>query len=340
MSCVLSVIIPVYNLERYLEDCFRSIEMQSYRDYEVILVDDGSTDRSPGICDAYAERDPRVRVIHTQNGGVSHARNTGLDEARGSYIYFVDGDDILADRHVWRDMMKFTEDPEVDLVAGRGDEFQDGCLPRDRRTDTFASRVTTSEEDVRRFIADNLLMINVFSRRLIGEERFDPRIALGEDLLFLSCINLRVRRAVLLERICYHRRLRPESASHSTYQEGYFEENRLFFELAQKTMHGRPGGDELLEKYRADQTGLINKLYGVHWKYPGAKRIVRRRIRACFPQFLRNRYIHRMTKVYLVLFMLSPNGFYLLFTPYRFLKRICVRLGDRKRRGRTAGRKD
>ena len=92
---LLSVIVPVYKVEAYLDECVESILNQTYTDLELILVDDGSPDRSGEMCDAWAERDSRVRVIHKPNGGVCSARNAGLDAARGEYAAFVDSDDWL-----------------------------------------------------------------------------------------------------------------------------------------------------------------------------------------------------------------------------------------------------
>lgn len=91
----LSIIVPIYNVEPYLRRCIDSILAQTFTDFELILVDDGSPDNCPAICDEYAEKDPRIVVIHKQNGGLSDARNAGLDIARGDYIGFVDSDDYI-----------------------------------------------------------------------------------------------------------------------------------------------------------------------------------------------------------------------------------------------------
>lgn len=88
-----SIIIPVYNAENYLKQCLDSVKNQTFSDYEVILIDDGSTDRSGLICDQYATEDPRFRVWHQHNGGVSIARKRGLEKACGRYIFWVDADD-------------------------------------------------------------------------------------------------------------------------------------------------------------------------------------------------------------------------------------------------------
>lgn len=95
IPCI-SIIVPVYNVEKYLQQCIDSILVQTFRDLELILVDDGSPDNCPALCDAAAQKDDRIRVIHQKNGGLSAARNAGLDAARGEWIGFVDSDDTIA----------------------------------------------------------------------------------------------------------------------------------------------------------------------------------------------------------------------------------------------------
>ena len=103
----ISVVIPVYNSQKYLRECIDSVLAQSFADFEVVAVDDGSSDESPAILDEYAAKDSRVKVVHKANGGVSAARNDGFDVVSGDYVLFVDSDDYLAadalDRHhYWR----------------------------------------------------------------------------------------------------------------------------------------------------------------------------------------------------------------------------------------------
>lgn len=94
MNKLISVVIPVYNVEAYLAACVESVLDQTYRNYELILVDDGSPDRCPQMCDEFAKRDSRIRVIHKENGGLSSARNAGIDAAQGEYLAFLDSDDL------------------------------------------------------------------------------------------------------------------------------------------------------------------------------------------------------------------------------------------------------
>ena len=95
MNNLISVIIPVYNVENYLDECIQSVLQQTYKNLEIILVDDGSTDNSGVICDEYKDKDTRITVLHQKNGGISKARNVGIEYAHGEYIGFVDSDDFI-----------------------------------------------------------------------------------------------------------------------------------------------------------------------------------------------------------------------------------------------------
>ena len=112
---MISVIIPVYNVEPYLRKCLDSIVNQTYRDLEILVVDDGSTDGSGAICDSYAEKDERVVVFHTENRGLSAARNLGLDNAKGEWINFLDSDDWM-DSECFEFAISVAEDKKADLV--------------------------------------------------------------------------------------------------------------------------------------------------------------------------------------------------------------------------------
>ena len=114
----ISVIVPVYNVESYLEECLESIIIQTYSNLEIILVNDGSTDNSGKICDLYNKKDNRIKVIHKENGGLSSARNEGLKIATGKYISFIDSDDFLLHKNVYSEMINIIERENSDLVHG------------------------------------------------------------------------------------------------------------------------------------------------------------------------------------------------------------------------------
>ena len=120
---LVSIIIPVYNVSNYLSSCIESIISQRYSDFECILVDDGSTDGSGMICDEYAKKDDRIRVFHKENGGVSSARNVGLDNARGVWAFFMDSDDLLPNGAL--EMLISRSFSNVDMVYGEIQKFDE-----------------------------------------------------------------------------------------------------------------------------------------------------------------------------------------------------------------------
>lgn len=187
---MLSVIVPVYNASKYLRPCLDSILSQSYPDFEVLLVDDGSTDDSGSICDEYARRDSRVRVFHKTNGGVSSARNLGLDQAQGEFVCFVDADDVvLAD--ALSILVKGMKNG-ADLSIG-GYEVYDEC---DNRTFSVRERLTENIS-VREcmvqmyypkyYYYQGYLWNKLFRREIIQADslRFDESIFFNEDRLFV-----------------------------------------------------------------------------------------------------------------------------------------------------------
>lgn len=122
--CKISIIVPVYNVEKYLKKCVDSILAQTFKDFELILVDDGSPDNSGAMCDQYAKEDARVKVIHKENGGLSSARNAGIEAAKGDYLGFIDSDDFIAtDMYELLYTNSIKEDADVS-ICGIFDVFQ------------------------------------------------------------------------------------------------------------------------------------------------------------------------------------------------------------------------
>lgn len=114
---LISIIVPVYNVEKYLNRCIDSIVCQTYRTLEIILVDDGSVDNSGFICDGYARKDTRIKVVHKNNGGLGFARNSGLDIATGKYVTFIDGDDYIGKTHI-EEMYALIQNTKTDTCMG------------------------------------------------------------------------------------------------------------------------------------------------------------------------------------------------------------------------------
>lgn len=141
---LVSVIIPIYNVEKYLCECIDSVLAQTYSELEVILVDDGSPDRCGKICDEYKEKDARVKVIHKENGGLSDARNAGLEEARGTYIYFLDSDDYIIENCI-QTLVNFMEQNQLDVIHFDALTFSDEGEISDSRKSYYQTKYLYSD---------------------------------------------------------------------------------------------------------------------------------------------------------------------------------------------------
>ena len=214
-----SVIIPVYNIEQYVGDAIRSIMSQTHRDLDIIVVDDGSTDGSGLLCDALAQKDRRIRVIHKENGGLSDARNAGLDIAEGEYIYFLDGDDTADEKLIETALSYMTDD--VDLVRFQYTKSYESGGTEDVKRRSGDFRIPTPEKKYK-FLYQIFLRAHVgweawgglYKRSLIEEYglRFaDNSRIFAEDLYFNTCYIFHARRIIAIESCLYHYRIRQES---------------------------------------------------------------------------------------------------------------------------------
>ena len=170
-----SVIIPVYNSENYLVECIKSILAQTYKNLEIILIDDGSTDTSPQICDEFAQKDNRIKVVHQQNSGVSEARNAGLRIATGQYLIFVDSDDLINSEYI-ETLMHYNADVVVSNSHISG---------------TFSKQeIIERYDELKGFVGPCEKLYNL---DVIKGIKFPPNINIGEDIIFnldvLSVIN-------------------------------------------------------------------------------------------------------------------------------------------------------
>ena len=214
----ISVIVPVYRVEEYLDACVTSLVHQTYQNLEILLIDDGSPDRCPALCDAWAKKDPRIRVFHTENRGVSHARNVGLDQATGDYIGFVDSDDWV-DLDYYENMAAALRENGADVCgAGYTREDPDGPHIILRKGE---AKVYTRDEILREIFGQNVpkllwweLCDKLFCRELVTKVRLDEHITHAEDMLFFWQIMKGARRFAYQPTYGYHYRMREGSAIH------------------------------------------------------------------------------------------------------------------------------
>lgn len=199
-----SVIVPVYNMQPYIHRCVDSILCQTERNIEIILVNDGSSDLSGIICDAYAKKDNRVRVIHKENGGLSSARNAGIDIARGDFIGFVDSDDYI-DENMYECMLSASDRYQAPLVvAGRYDHSNDAV----QTALTLQSEMEmTSRDAIERLLTwngiDSSACDKVFSYDLFSSIRF-PEGKYNEDIFVMTDIIMKAEKIVHIGEPKYH----------------------------------------------------------------------------------------------------------------------------------------
>lgn len=172
MGDKISVIVPIYKVEDYLHRCVDSIINQTYTNLEIILVDDGSPDDCPMICDEYAEKDNRIRVVHKKNGGLSDARNAGIDIATGEYIMFIDSDDFV-DIEMMESMMKNMIDNNVDMVVCNIKYvYEDREVVKYNQADRILDRYEAMEEYLKDGVVQAVAWNKLYKKSLINDMRY------------------------------------------------------------------------------------------------------------------------------------------------------------------------
>lgn len=221
----ISVIIPIYNTKDELPKCLNSICSQTYKDLEIICVDDGSTDGSEKIADEFGKRDSRFRIVHRENGGESSARNAGLKMATGEYIAFCDCDDWI-DQDMYETLALESEREGLDLAAA-GWYKEDGSQSREIKNDLPVSSGVFGRDELLRYLymRDSYrgfayMWDKLYRRELLKDKQgnrllFREDLRLGGDVLYLAEAALKVKRAKYVDRAFYHYRQRSESGCHT-----------------------------------------------------------------------------------------------------------------------------
>lgn len=230
-----SIVIPVYNTEQYLDECLRSVTGQSLRDLDIICIDDGSTDASGAILDDWASRDKRIRVIHQDNAGVSHARNVGLSVAIGEYLCFVDSDDYVS-LVMCESLFELAQKEQADIVVFGGQTFPtvgwiDWCMDTSDevcRNDSFEALFKKQ--------GSNPLMCNKMYRRSLLEAngiRFNEGLKLGEDNAFQFCVFPHASVIAYCSDMFYFYRCEREGSALDLYHSDHYKKITLHFELVE-----------------------------------------------------------------------------------------------------------
>ena len=210
---MISVIIPVYNTKQYLQSCLDSLLAQTYTDLELLFIDDGSTDGSAELLDAFAACDSRVRVIHQENGGVCAARNRGIEEAQGDYLSFIDSDDTL-EPDMYADLMNLISEHGVDIAHCSYNRVTAGVVkPIGNSGQVYPQ---SRPEALRCLLAGRLFVgscwTKLYARRLFDVVRFPSGIRTNEDMLVNFQVFSQVEKSVFAD-VCKYNYLTSETSS-------------------------------------------------------------------------------------------------------------------------------
>lgn len=211
----LSIIVPIYNVERYLERCIESILVQTYTDFELILVNDGSPDRCAEIMEQYAQKDSRIVTIHQENKGVSAARNAGLKIAQGKYVGFVDPDDWI-DEKMYKIMIEKLDETESDMACCNWDVYDEKMNRKEHGVQDIPTIMSNEEFLMHYFDLPRTVGGTVWNKLFLKKhitEMFDESMILGEDAVFSAHCCLNSNQVVYLNAAFYHNYERNNSAT-------------------------------------------------------------------------------------------------------------------------------
>ena len=237
---LVSVIVPVYNVEQYLAECLDSILASTYQNLEIIIVDDGSPDRCPEICDEYAQKDSRLRVIHQDNRGLSSARNAGLQIATGEFIAFVDSDDIISPI-MYEELVGVIQKENADLVACESTRHINELDVEGGDPDNKVYLVTglescleiiTNSPTSRRFTWTSCLVGNKLFRRELISSQFRDDAVPAEDLLFCWDYVKNCERMAIVQRAMYYWRKNPTSITNTFTLDKLVSQSRIWMKIA------------------------------------------------------------------------------------------------------------
>lgn len=245
---MLSVVIPVYNVEPYLDRCLKSVMEQTYHEVEIILVDDGSTDLSGAICDRYAATDQRIKVIHKKNGGLVRARKEGLKNASGEYIAYVDADDWI-ESDMYTDLMNLMKTSNADVItSGLIRDYDTYCVVQEEKIeagvyeqDILENRFLTRMISDQTFFCSNIsfsLCTKVFRKKLLiqCQEAVNDFINVGEDVALLYPFFLEAKKIVVSGKNYYHYCIRNDSILGKKKADEWLRYQVFFSELESKCM--------------------------------------------------------------------------------------------------------
>lgn len=269
---IVSVIVPVYNVEAELDRCVESLVEQSLKEIQVVLVDDGSTDSSGMLCDAWSHRDARIRVIHKPNGGLSSARNAGIEVSEGDYLGFVDSDDYI-EPDMYEILLAGIADDNVS-IATCGRYVHISGVIKEEYSSAKSIRLTSAEA-MRELLLGNIIDVaacdKLYRRELFDQIRY-PEGRISEDAAIILQLLDRCVDVVHVGRCLYHYVFRAGSISKSSYNHKKYDVMRNCIEMTDWVTENIPQLSMYMEVYCCVQmAGMIEDMLNT----PGARKIWR-----------------------------------------------------------------
>lgn len=277
MGLVVSIVVAVYNVEQYLDECIESIVGQTYEDLEIILIDDDSTDSSGRKCDEWEKRDNRIRVLHEKHSGLSAVRNKGLQKATGEYICFVDSDDTINENYVER-MLEVSKEYNADLVLC--DFYIDNTVDKRKLSSKGIVKIWDDSYNFMKDAYNNALLMTScvkLARRKIYKDIIFPEGRMHEDSFTILQVAIKCNRIVKIFEELYFYRQRNDSIVHciddKLFEDNiywieshimYYEENKLDmlnFEAKKLLLH------DVLKSWKYLSFDMRCKVYSVYKKY-------------------------------------------------------------------------
>lgn len=310
MNVALSIIVPVYRAEQYLVKCIESILNQTFDDFELILIDDGSPDKSGEICDIYARKDSRIKVIHKQNGGASSARNAGLEIAKGEYIGFVDSDDWIH-KEMYYTMYQLAKERRADIVQCRfkeifkeeeDEEIQDAVVHE--YTPLEAMQKIYGELGITTIIVCN----KIYNRKLFEKNRFEEgRIC--EDEIIIHELLKDTNKVVDIEQELYYYMQTSNSVMRSMFS---IKKMDYLLALERRLVFFKEIGDkDLIENTWLSYGNTLIYIYYEMWKNklknPRIKILIKQKYKICYMDIKDNKKANIREKIKFRLFRYVPQ---------------------------------
>ena len=329
---LISVIIPVYNVEKYLETCLRSVINQTYKNLEIILVDDGSRDNSLKICQAFKKQDKRINVYSQNNGGVSSARNLGVSVATGKYIGFVDSDDWIENDFfftLYRNLILFKADisilnyQEMCEYKVKSDKVKDIIVGK-QIMDTYQALILCNSYNSFQGFLWNKLFSNKFFKNYVSRQYFKPKISICEDLLWSSYCILKSKKIVYDQKKKYYYRIRNDSAYWSPFNINKLSEldaREKIIQMAQEALPETTGYlvnvffnrvmDLIISMLKEDRKTYTNQIENTISRLKKYKK------------WIRNGETSLRVKLYSPMLFTSINLFCCVYNWFDLVKRVC-----------------